>query len=93
MNKKFDTFSVPLGLLDYVNPILYMITIVTILKNTYSAMGKPYNIVLLIGAVLSVVFGFVIPTGKVIVGLGWIIWNEDLDLDSNEIYVNGEDAI
>jgi hypothetical protein len=72
VNKKFNTFSVPLGLLDYVNPILYTITMVTILKNTYSAMGKPYNIVLLIGAILSVVFGFIIPTGKVIVGLGLI---------------------
>lgn len=72
MNKIFNTFSVPLGLLDYVNPILYTITIVTILKNTYSAMGKPYNIVLLIGAILSVCFGFIIPTGKVIVGLGLI---------------------
>ena len=72
MNKKFNTFSVPLGILDYVNPILYTITIVTILKNTYSQMGKPYNIVLLIGAILSVCFGFIIPTGKVIVGLGLI---------------------
>ena len=72
MNKKFNTFSVPLGILDYVNPILYTITIVTILKNTYSQMGMPYNIVLLIGAILSVCFGFIIPTGKVIVGLGLI---------------------
>jgi hypothetical protein len=72
VNKKFNTFSVPLGILDYVNPILYTITIVTILKNTYSQMGKPYNIVLLIGAILSVCFGFIIPTGKVIVGLGLI---------------------
>ena len=72
MEKRFNKFSVPLGLLDYVNPILYTVTIVTIIRNTYDAMGVPYNVILLIGAVISVLFGFVIPTGKVIVGLGII---------------------
>ena len=63
---KFNKFSVPLGLLDYINPILYSITIITIIKNT------PYNLILLIGAIISIFFGFIIPTGKVIVGLGII---------------------
>ena len=72
MEKHFNKFSVPLGLLDYVNPIFYTITIVTIIRNTYGAVGVPYNIIMVIGAVLSILFGFVIPTGKVIVGLGII---------------------
>ncbi|MBR1797413.1 MAG: hypothetical protein IJ757_05305 [Clostridiales bacterium] len=70
--KRFNKFSVPLGLLDYVNPIFYTITIVTIIRNMSDEMGAPYSIILLIGAVLSILFGFIIPTGKVIVGLGII---------------------
>ena len=27
--KKFNSFSVPLGLLDYINPIFYTVTMVT----------------------------------------------------------------
>ena len=69
---KLNSFSVPLGLLDYINPILYSITMVTIIKNTYDIMDSPYNIILLIGAIISITFGFIIPTGKVIVGLGLI---------------------
>ena len=80
MEKRFDKFSVPLGLLDYVNPILYTVTIVTIIRNTYDAMGVPYNVILLIGAVISVLFGFVIPTGKVIVGLGIIEFRRPVSL-------------
>ena len=34
-DKKFTTFSVPLGLLDYVNPVLYTVTMVTVIRNTY----------------------------------------------------------
>lgn len=72
MVKKFSTFSVPLGLLDYVNPILYTVTKTTVIRNLYSQMGSPYNFLLLIGAIISIFFGFIIPTGKVIVGLGII---------------------
>lgn len=72
MKDKLNKFSVPLGLLDYVNPILYSITIITIIRNIYSLVGSPYNLILLIGAIISIVFGFIIPTGKVIVGLGII---------------------
>ena len=70
--EKFNSFSVPLGLLDYINPICYCITMVTIIKSTYSDMGQPFSTILLIGAIISIVFGFIIPTGKVIVGLGII---------------------
>ena len=71
-NDKFNTFSVPLGLLDYINPICYCITMVTIMKNTRADMGQPYSVIFLIGAIISIFFGFIIPTGKVIVGLGLI---------------------
>ena len=70
MKDKLNKFSVPLGLLDYVNPIFYSITIITIIRNIN--MDNPYNIILVIGAIISIIFGFIIPTGKVIVGLGLI---------------------
>ena len=70
--KKFNRFSVPLGLLDYINPICYCITMVTIIRHTRADMGHPYGVIFLVGAVISVFFGFIIPTGKVIVGLGLI---------------------
>lgn len=72
MEKRFSKFSVPLGLLDYVNPVLYSITMVTIIRNLYFLMKPPYNVIFLIGAIISIFFGLVIPTGKVLVGLGVI---------------------
>ena len=72
MEKKFETFSVPLGLLDYVNPIFYTVTMVTLLLNEYPVMDAPYSTLLLIGAIVSIFCGLVIPTGKVLVGLGVI---------------------
>ena len=70
--EKFNRFSVPLGLLDYINPVCYCITMVTVINHTRADMGQPYSTVFLIGAIISIFFGFVIPTGKVIVGLGLI---------------------
>jgi len=67
---KLNKFSVPLGLLDYINPILYTITAITIIKNIN--MTSPYSTILIIGAIISIVFGFIIPTGKVLVGLNII---------------------
>ena len=72
MEKRFSRFSVPLGLLDYINPILYSITMVTITRKLFSVMGHPSNVIFLIGAIISVFFGLIIPTGKVLVGLGVI---------------------
>ena len=72
MKKKFESFSVPLGLLDYGNPVFYTVTMVTILKNMYGVMDRPFKVILLMGAIISIFFGLVIPTGKVIVGLGLI---------------------
>lgn len=71
-DSSFNKFSVPLGLLDYVNPVFYTVTMVTIVRNTYDSMGLPYNVILLAGAVFSIIFGLIIPTGKVLVGLGVI---------------------
>lgn len=70
--EKYNSFSVPLGLLDYINPICYCITMVTIINHTRADMGQPYSVIFLIGAIISILFGFIIPTGKVIVGLGFI---------------------
>jgi hypothetical protein len=56
MKKKFESFSVPLGLLDYGNPIFYTVTMVTIIKNMYGVMDKPFNVILLIGAIVSIFF-------------------------------------
>ena len=72
MEKRFSRFSVPLGLLDYINPILYSITMVTITRKLFSVMGHPCNVIFLIGAIISVFCGLIIPTGKVLVGLGVI---------------------
>ena len=72
MEKRFNRFSVPLGLLDYINPILYSITVVTIAKKLFSMMGRPINVIFLIGAIISIFFGLIIPTGMVLVGLGVI---------------------
>ena len=72
MDKKFNRFSVPLGLLDYINPICYTVTMVTLIRNICAGMEKPYNTLFTVGAVISIFFGMIIPTGKVIVGLGII---------------------
>lgn len=72
MEKRFSRFSVPLGLLDYINPILYSITMVTITRKLFSVMDHPINVIFLTGAIISVFFGLIIPTGKVLVGLGVI---------------------
>ncbi|MCR5782268.1 MAG: hypothetical protein K6G90_05965 [Clostridia bacterium] len=78
--EKFNRFSIPLGLLDYINPICYCITMVTIIRHTRADMGQPYGVVFLIGAIISVLFGFIIPTGKVIVGLGLISFRMPVSL-------------
>lgn len=68
MKEKLNKFSVPLGLLDYGNPICYAITTFVILNNLDSLTGISKTI-FLIGAILSLIFGLIIPTGKVLVGL------------------------
>lgn len=63
-------FSVGLGLFDYVNPILYAVTTVTILTHMRSVMSVPLFVLYIVGAALSMAFGLSIPTVKLIVGLG-----------------------
>ncbi len=70
--KRFNSFSVPLGLLDYVNPILYTVTMITVIRNIGYQMAYPLGMYMFIGVLISVFFGFIIPTGKVLVGLGII---------------------
>ena len=69
---RLNKFSVPLGLLDYGNPIFYTITMYFLITNLYKIIDKPYNTILVIGAIISIIFGFIIPTGKVLVGLNII---------------------
>ena len=63
-------FSVGLGLFDYINPILYGITVITIMIKLHGAMSTAAYVIFMIGAVMSLVFGLAIPTGKLLVGLG-----------------------
>lgn len=70
MKDKMNSFSVALGLFDYINPIFYAITSITILKNVYGSMNTTLFVVLMIGCIISMIFGLAIPTVKFIVGLG-----------------------
>lgn len=63
-------FSVALGLFDYINPIFYGITVITILIKMFGEMSTLIYTVFAIGALISLIFGFSIPTVKLIVGLG-----------------------
>ena len=63
-------FSVALGLFDYINPIFYGVTVITILIKMFGVMSLPTYILFAVGAVISLIFGLSIPTVKLIVGLG-----------------------
>ena len=63
-------FSVALGLFDYINPIFYSVTVITILIKMFGVMSVPTYILFAVGAVISLIFGLSIPTVKLIVGLG-----------------------
>lgn len=70
-NKKAsENFSIALGLFDYINPIFYTITTFTIIHNMKAIINKPLLIVFILGAIISLIFGFSIPTVKFMVGLG-----------------------
>lgn len=68
-NKK-DNFSVSLGLTDYINPIMYLITSITLIMNINKIMIMPYSVFYIIGVIISLIFGFTIPTLKLLIGLG-----------------------
>lgn len=83
--KSSDNFSVALGLTDYINPIMYLITSITLIINLNKIMGLPYNIFYIIGVAISLIFGFTIPTVKLLVGLGRMKFNLPVNL---VFYVN-----
>ena len=78
-------FSVGLGLFDYINPIFYGITTITILIRMRGVMSAPLFRLYMAGGVLSLVFGLTIPTVKLIVGLGKMQFKMPVNLVS---YVN-----
>lgn len=78
-------FSVALGLFDYINPILYGVTSVTVILAMRGVMAVPLFWLYLIGASVSLVFGLAIPTVKLIVGLGKMQFKMPVNLVS---YVN-----
>lgn len=67
-----NNFSISLGLTDYINPILYTITSLVIILNINNIMLFPDNIIYIIGVIISLIFGYTIPTIKLLVGLGKI---------------------
>ena len=69
-NDIIGDFSVALGLFDYINPIFYGITVITIMIKMFGTMSLPTYIIFTLGAVISLIFGLSIPTVKLIVGLG-----------------------
>ena len=70
--EKLNKLSIPLGLLGYINPILFAITIITIIRNIGYKMIYPFNHYLFYGVIISALFGFIISTAKVLAGLGLI---------------------
>ena len=70
MSEQLTTFSVLLGLTDYVNPIFYTLFFLTMLKNLKDISDPGMFKIFKFGAIVSLVGGYIIPTGKVIVGLG-----------------------
>lgn len=83
MKDKFNKFSVPLGLLDYINPIFYTVTTTTIITNLEMKMG--FKVFFIIGMIISLIFGYTIPTIKILVGLGKIKFKMPVNL---VFYVN-----
>lgn len=83
--KSNDNFSVALGLTDYVNPIMYLITSITLIINLNKIMPLPYSFIYIIGVIISLIFGFTIPTIKILVGLGKIKFSLPVNL---VFYVN-----
>ncbi len=75
-------FSVALGLFDYINPIFYGVTVITILVKFLGVMSTPAYILFAAGAVISLIFGLSIPTVKLIVGLGKMQFKMPINLVS-----------
>ena len=68
-----EGFSIWLGLMDFLNPIIYTLFFVTLLRGLKARNADPGMIkVLTFGAILSLTAGYIIALGKTIVGLGLI---------------------
>lgn len=68
--KKEVKFSVALGLFDYINPICYAVTCISIILGLRGVMDTYLYVIYIIGALISMIFGLTIPTVKLLVGLG-----------------------
>lgn len=66
---KMREFSIALGLLDYVNPVFYTVTSLTLIRHLKGTMNSTLYMIYLAGAVISLIGGYAIPTGKVLVGM------------------------
>ena len=82
---KMNSFSISLGLFDYINPLFYSVTTLTIIRKLGPLMARPIRIVFVVGAILSLIFGFTIPTVKLLVGLGKMSFKMPVNL---VFYVN-----
>ena len=68
-----EGFSIWLGLMDFLNPIIYTLFFVTLVKGLKAKNADPGMVkVLTAGAVISMAAGYIIALGKTIVGLGLI---------------------
>ena len=83
---KMNSFSISLGLFDYINPIFYSVTTLTIIRKLGPLMARPIRIVFVVGAILSLIFGFTIPTVKLLVGLGKMSFK--MPVNFNVIYLS-----
>lgn len=86
MKKKKETkFSVALGLFDYINPICYAVTTLSIIIACFGVMQTGWYILFIVGATISMIFGLTIPTVKLLVGLGKLKFKMPVNL---VFYVN-----
>lgn len=69
-----NNFNLALGLFDYINPICYTIFTIIGFKHFKKIMKDGFFYTYLIGAIISLIGGFFIPTIKTLVGLGVIEW-------------------
>ena len=63
-------FSVLLGLVDYLNPLLYLCFFLVLILALRKRIPKLHWICLLIGGCITLTYGFIIPTYKVLCGVG-----------------------
>ena len=68
-----EGFSIWLGLMDFLNPIIYTMFFVVLVRGLKAKKADPGMIkVLTAGAIISMAAGYIIALGKTIVGLGLI---------------------